>query len=277
MPTASLSTGVEMYYEERGSGTPLLLHYGTGGDHAAWEPQVEQLSAAFRVITPDPRGTGKTGGRFDRWTMAAFAEDVIALLDSLSIERVHIGGMSMGSAVCQEIAIRHPKRVDRLVLSNTWGQTDRRLRLLWEHSLFVMEAAANAPATEQEAWQTKLYEHGIATFFSSDALERREDMIAQWWHLYSSGLREDAGRGHWDAMLSHNALSRLPGVTAPTLIIAGEEDYFGLSHPRQVHNAIPGATLEVMRDSGSSHGLLWERADEANQIIGTFLSESKAT
>ena len=66
-------------------------------------------------------------------------------------------------------------------------------------------------------------------------------------------------------------------MRAPTLIIAGEEDYFGLSHPRQVHDAIPGATLEVMRDSGSSHGLLWERADEANQIIGTFLSGPNPT
>src|SRR5215204_2491600 len=144
MPVAKLPTGISMYYEAAGAGDPLVLHYGTNGAHAAWEPQIAALAKHWLVITPDPRGTGQTGGSARDWTMELFAGDVVALLDSLDIERAHVGGMSMGSAVCQEIAIRFPERVRTVVLANTWGKTDERLRLLWEHQLFLIDHAAGA-------------------------------------------------------------------------------------------------------------------------------------
>jgi pimeloyl-ACP methyl ester carboxylesterase len=274
--TVRLASGLDMYYEEAGSGDPLILHYGTGGDHGAWEPQVEGLSGAFRVITPDPRGTGQTPGAASDWSMALLAADLVAFMDALGIERAHIGGMSMGSAVCQEVAIRYPERVSSLVLSNTWGRTDARLRMLWEHSLFLMGAMARAPLDERERWQELLYDHGIATFFSPDALENRRDLIARWWERYSSGLREDTGDGHWQAMLTHDALDRLPSITAPTLVLAGEEDYFTPSYPRQVHERLPDSTFELLAGPGSSHGLLWERSTEANALIGEFLTHARA-
>jgi pimeloyl-ACP methyl ester carboxylesterase len=271
MPVATLSTGIDMYYEAAGSGEPLVLHYGTNGAHGAWEPQVSTLARQLEVITPDPRGTGQTGGAAEDWTMELMAADIIALLDALGIERAHVGGMSMGSAVCQEIAIRFPERVRTVILANTWGRTDHRLRLLWEHQLFLIEQAARSSKETADAWNETLYRYGIATFFSSHAIENRPEMIQRWWDVYSAGVREDAGLGHWDAMLRHDALSRLTSVKAPTLILAGEEDYFTTYYPRQVHQQIPGADYVCLEGVGSSHGMLWERAGEANEVISQFI------
>jgi pimeloyl-ACP methyl ester carboxylesterase len=262
-----------MYYEESGRGEPLILHYGTGGDHAAWEPQVRELSHTFRVITPDPRGTGRTRGSTEEWTLALLAADIVALMNALSIPRAHVGGMSMGAAVCQELAIRNQERVKTLVLSNTWGRTDARLRLFWEHSLFLMDQADKATGAERDRWQEMLYRHGICLFFSPDALANRTDLIEKWWTLYSGGLRAETGAGHWHAMLRHDALERLSQITAPTLVLAGEEDYFTPYYPRQVHAHIPQAVLVCLTGPGSSHGLLWERAHEANAIIRRFICD----
>jgi pimeloyl-ACP methyl ester carboxylesterase len=274
--TARLANGLDMYYEESGRGDPLILHYGTGGDHGAWQPQVEGLADSFRIITPDPRGTGRTPGAGSEWSMALLAADLVAFMDALGLARAHIGGMSMGAAVCQEVAIRYPERVSSVILSNAWGRTDARLRMLWEHSLFLTRQMARSGQDERERWQALLYDHGIATFFSSDALENRRDLVARWWERYSSGLREDTGDGHWRAMLAHDVLDRLPSVTAPALVLAGEEDYFTPYYPRQVHERLPDSTFVLLEGPGSSHGLLWERSDEANALIRQFLTHRRA-
>src|SRR5262249_191419 len=106
-----------MHYEEAGRGEPLVLSYGAAGHHAPSEPHVTEVSRHFRVITPDTRGTGKSDCVAEAWTMGLFADDLVALLDELGIERAHVGGMSMGSAISQEVALRHPERVKSLVLS----------------------------------------------------------------------------------------------------------------------------------------------------------------
>jgi pimeloyl-ACP methyl ester carboxylesterase len=276
VPSVELSTGITMHYEEAGSGEPVVLSYGAAGHHAPWEPQIPALSEHFRVITPDTRGTGKSDAHADEWTMELFARDLVALLDALGIERAHVGGMSMGSAVSQEVAIRFPERVKSLLLSNTWGRTDTRLRLIWGHILFLVDEAAKAPADAQQAWQDALYKLNVCLFFSSDALENRADLVERWWRLYSSGFREETGRGHWDATLAHDTLDRLGSISAPTLVLAGEEDYWPPYYPRLVHERIPGSRWELLTGPGSSHGLLWERAEEANAILTSFLLEHSA-
>jgi pimeloyl-ACP methyl ester carboxylesterase len=117
-----------------------------------------------------------------------------------------------------------------------------------------------------------LYRINICLFFSPDAIERRPELVERWWELYSSGFRAETGDGHWAATLGHDALDRLEAVAAPTLVLAGEEDYFTPYYPRQVHEAIPGSRFELLVGPGSSHGLLWERAEEANALIRDFVS-----
>ena len=272
MPLVKLSTGIKMNYVEAGAGEPVVLSYGAAGHHRPWAPQIRALSDRFRVITPDTRGTGKSDCFADQWSIGLFARDLIALLDALEIESAHVGGMSMGSAVSQEVAIQCPERVKSLFLCNTWGQTDTRLSFFWKHMLFCIDQAERSAPENQAAWQQALYRLNITLFFSPHAIENRMDMVEEWWHQYSSGFRTETGTGHWDAILTHDALGRLSQVKAPTLVLAGEEDYFTPYYSRLVHERIRGSRFELLTGPGSSHGLLWERADDANRLLLNFLS-----
>lgn len=119
MPFATVR-GRKMYYEARGSGPGLLFVGGTGGD-LRQKPNIfdSPLAAAFNVLAYDQRGLGRTDVPDGPYTMAGYAEDANALLDAVGWESCHIVGASFGGMVAQELAIRFPSRVQRLVLACT--------------------------------------------------------------------------------------------------------------------------------------------------------------
>ena len=112
MPHATLSSGLELYYEEEGSGEPLLLIMGTGADRRFWSAQVPAYAEHFRTIVYDARGVGKSTVPEDPHTcsMAVMADDAADLLSCLDIESAHVSGLSLGSTVAQEMALRHADR-----------------------------------------------------------------------------------------------------------------------------------------------------------------------
>src|SRR5207244_11254729 len=124
-----------------------------------------------------PRGTGATDKPVERpWPMELLAADAVALLDAIGVERAHVGGLSQGSAVAQELAIRWPERVLSLSLYNTWGQTDAFLRALFGHAL---RTAKLLPA--EDAWHFEKL-----VLFSPDAFERRPELIDWFRSLYAA-------------------------------------------------------------------------------------------
>lgn len=126
MPFAEVPNGIRIYYEEHGSGEPVLLLMGTGADHSFWGPQIEPYSKQYRLIVIDSRGTGQST-RPDDWkscTPKAMASDAFGVLDHLGIDRAHVGGLSLGSAVAQEMALAQPDRLLSLSLHGTWARSD---------------------------------------------------------------------------------------------------------------------------------------------------------
>jgi pimeloyl-ACP methyl ester carboxylesterase len=113
MPKISISTGLDIYYEEQGEGEPLLLIMGTGADHRFWAAQVPAYAEKYRTIVYDSRGVGQTTVPPDptSCSMALMADDAAALLDALAIESAHISGLSLGATVAQELCLRHPDKV----------------------------------------------------------------------------------------------------------------------------------------------------------------------
>jgi pimeloyl-ACP methyl ester carboxylesterase len=110
--------GIEFHYREVGGGTPFVFQHGLGGDTS--QPLgIFQPPPGFRLLTMDCRGHGETRplGDMEKISIAAFADDVVALLDHLGVRRAVVGGISMGSAVALNIALRYPQRVLGLVLS----------------------------------------------------------------------------------------------------------------------------------------------------------------
>src|SRR3954470_2981688 len=115
MPSV-LFNELELYYEETGSGPPLLLIAGLSGNTLGWSMLQPVLAEHFRVIAFDNRGAGRSSAPPGPYTTAQMAQDAVALLDYFDIDRAHIIGQSMGGMIAQELALAHPERVDRLVL-----------------------------------------------------------------------------------------------------------------------------------------------------------------
>src|SRR3990172_9311716 len=115
MPTAPVRD-LMMYYEEAGSGEPLVLIMGLGGDLQGWAFQAPVLAQHFRVITFDNRGAGRTSAPDRPSSIAAMADDTAGLMDYLGIQKAHVLGFSMGGYIAQELALSRPDRVDQLIL-----------------------------------------------------------------------------------------------------------------------------------------------------------------
>ena len=128
---AKLRVGdIEMYYVEAGTGAPLVLIMGFGGDHLAWGFQFQAFAERYRVIAFDNRGAGQTDAPDTPYTTGLMAEDVRGLMDALGIERAHVIGVSMGGMIAQELALHHPDRVRSLHLGCTLARPDPYLHAL---------------------------------------------------------------------------------------------------------------------------------------------------
>ena len=118
MPRAAVN-GINMYYQVHGTGDPMIMVQGFGGVLQGWFFQTRAFKKHFQVMIFDNRGLGKTDGRGSPFTIETMADDTVGLLDHLGIERAHVLGMSLGGIVAQEVAINHPERVNKLVLTCT--------------------------------------------------------------------------------------------------------------------------------------------------------------
>ena len=121
---------IEMYYAEAGSGEPLLLIMGFGGDHLAWAFQVPTLAQRHRVIAFDNRGAGQTDAPDHPYTTRMMADDACGLLDALNIDRAHVIGVSMGGMIAQELALNHPDRLRSLHLGCSLARPDAYMQAL---------------------------------------------------------------------------------------------------------------------------------------------------
>ena len=110
MKTVSVN-GIDIAYQESGSGPPLLLLHGFSLDHTIWAPQVEALQRSYRVLVPDLRGMGRTGHTGGQITVAMMADDMAAFLGALDINAAAVAGFSLGGYILLEMVLRHPLKV----------------------------------------------------------------------------------------------------------------------------------------------------------------------
>jgi 3-oxoadipate enol-lactonase len=216
MPTAPIRD-IDIYYEESGSGDPLILIMGISGDLQAWALQVPALSRHFRVITLDNRGAGRTSAPDKPYSIAGMAEDVAGLMDHLGIARAHVLGFSMGGYVAQELALKHPTKVDKLILLATAPYIDG----YGENTIksWINVRRSNM-SRDQVQRLTALWLYGADLFDDRERFERAiltgvANPYAQQDHAF---IRQA------QAVLGFDARDRLPNLKQDTLIVCGEED-----------------------------------------------------
>ena len=110
---------IDVYYEKRGSGEPVLLIHGLGSSTEDWEYQVERLASRYTVVSYDVRGHGQTGKPRGRYSVAQFASDAAGLIERLGLGPVHVQGISMGGMIAFQLAVDKPDLVRSLTIVNS--------------------------------------------------------------------------------------------------------------------------------------------------------------
>ncbi len=268
MPLQSVRTGVALNYEVSGEGEPLLLITGTSASIPLWGALLPALAERYRVIAYDHRGLGGSERGEGPISVASLAEDASALLEALEVPRAHTLGWSLGSAVIQELALAHPEQVTSAVLYGTWGRCDG-----FQRSIL---AAFRLPYAARDI-ESALAVSGIA--FSPQLLDRPdfEELLTPMLPAFPQTEAQMAATvEQWDADLAHDTLDRLGGITAPTLVVVGEQDLLTPSwQAKAVADAVPGARYELVTGPGSSHGMHIERTDDLLKIVAGFLEEHR--
>jgi len=268
MPQAQLSNGLEIFYEEQGSGEPLLLIMGTGADRRFWAGQVPAYAEKHRTIIYDSRGVGKSSVPEDptTCTMALMAEDAAQLLTCLDIESAHVSGLSLGSTVAQELAIRYPERVKTLQLHGTWARSDP-----W----FVrMIETLEEPVKHGDL--AAFIRYALMWITSPTFLEEQPDMVRSMEEAFLAEPPDPRGvLGHIHADKTHDALDRLDRIRCRTLVTSGELDVQVPSrYGRVVAQAIPESRFHVFEGPHASHLACVEMAEEFNRLTLDWLAES---
>src|SRR3954469_5119082 len=270
MPQIAVRTGVTLNYEITGKGEPVLLIMGTSGSIPLWGEIAPRLAQDYQVIAFDNRGLGGSERGEGQITVASLAEDASALLEALEIPKAHALGWSLGSAIVQELALAHPDQVASALLYATWGRADgfQRSVLTALRLPYVHRDMESALGTAGIAFSPQLLDH-------PDFAQMLEPMLPA---FPQNEEQMQVTVEQWDADLAHDSIDRLGSITAPTVVVVGEQDL--LTPPWQAQKvaaAIPGARFELVTGPGSSHGMHIERPDDLTKIVAGFLGEHPIT
>lgn len=142
------ANGIKIGYQERGSGSPLVLIMGLGADGSVWERHVQEYEKHFRCFLVDNRGTGESDKPPGPYTTAQMADDYAGLIAGLGLGPVRVAGVSMGGAIAQQLALRHPSLVRSMVLVSTWAKCDEYAKWVFEHLSKMRAVSAPADFTQ---------------------------------------------------------------------------------------------------------------------------------
>ncbi len=264
MPLATRGP-VELYYELRGdpAAPPLLLIRGLGRTHEHWLDLATLLERRFRLVLMDNRGVGRSSVPRPPYSTAEMADDAARVLDQARIERAHVFGMSLGGMIAQELALRHPTRVDRLALGCTTA--GRRAG----HGAPLRSVARLLGAMRFGA--ERAVAHTAPIVVTPAFLARRPDVLATWQRLARERpLTRRGVLGQLLAASRHDTARRLDRIHAPTLVLSGDADaLMPVENSRYLARAIDGAELELL--AGSGHDFTTELPDASAALIERFL------
>lgn len=243
---------------------PLLLLPGQANSHEWWDGLRSEFEQQFRTVTFDYRGTGGSRGKLDEFgelSTASFAADAAEVLDHLTISHAFVYGTSMGGRVAQMLALDFPDRVSALVLACTTPGGPNSVKRPRE----VGQSLARLRGREHT-------EYLFALFYTPEWTAAPK---------YSKLLGDDTmstqeSAAHLRISANHNAWDRLPEITAPTLIIHGDDDQMNpVENAHLLHERIPDSRILIF--PGGRHGFFEEFAEVVTPEIISFLTESGAS
>jgi len=231
--------GFKMYYEVYGTGKPLLMIHGNGGDISAFKKNIPYFSKRYQVIVADSRAHGHSDDALDSLSFEMMADDYATLLDSMHIAAALVIGWSDGGNNALLMAMRHPEKVIKLASTgaNLWPDSTALSPALWKSEYETYQAAKGKvlkSAKEKNDWKIFLLD--------------------------------------WNE--PHISLSALKTIKCPALIICGDHDLINVEHTVLIYKNIPNAQLWIIPNSG--HATLIEHTDEFNHKVEEFFQSAPA-
>ena len=262
MPYA-VNDGTKIYWEEHGSGEPLLLIMGLGYTLDMWYRTTPVLAEHYRVIVFDNRGVGRSDVPPGPYPLSVMASDAAAVMDAAGIDTAHVFGVSMGGMIAQEFALQYPARVRSLILGCTTCGGPEAVAADDE----VMKALfARATMTAEEGIHLMVpYIYDAAT--PRARLEEDFNIRRRTYPTSEGYLAQVMGVLGWESF------SRLSEITAPTLVIHGESDRLvPPGNGELLAKSIAGARLVML--PAASHIFMTDQPEASNEAILSFLASN---
>jgi len=256
---------VNIYYEIKGEGEPLVMIMGLAGNLDWWDPRmISEFSKYFKVMLFDNRGAGRSDMGEKPFSIKLFADDTSALMDALGIPKANVLGLSMGGMIAQELALNYPEKVKKLVLCSTFCGARKG----------VLPPPQPVPLDELETNPRKVMEFMARAIFTEEFIRDNpqlfEDMIQR---MLKAPISKKAFLEQFNAIMQFDTYDRLPQIRVPTLIVHGKKDVLlPVENAIIMAQRIPNAKLVILENSG--HGLAEEGRKAISAIID-FLRESE--
>ena len=271
------SNGINISFELKGNGFPIIFIHGFGSKKEIWKPQIKDFSNEYTTITFDLRGTGKTDRPDYPYTMEMFADDIKGLMDYLQIKSTHLIGRSLGGMIAQNFVLKYPQRVKKLVLIATNAKFDDSstvdlainnrikevesikkdpVKAFWNKSVFIYHQKFRQELKQNP--KKKIYN----VFSLEDLIEEST--------INPSKAQDIINQGN--AMKVHNTFSRLKEIKNHTLLLTTSHDrLIPKSSMIEINKRIPNSILKTIEKAG--HFMTVSRAAEVNNIILDFLKD----
>lgn len=259
MPTIT-ANGIEQYYEIHGKGAPLLMVAGMGGTANYWAEQVPHFSRDRQVIVYDHRGTGRTTHAHVE-SIDQLADDLVALLDALGIDRADYVGHSAGANIGQIVAVEHPGRIARLVLYASTTHGDPYRAKVWRVRRAILEALG--PELYGDMTSIMLYPpRWIAE--NHERLEKQQALQA------AMLPAPEIQASRIEAIQAFDRRADLSRISAETLVVCARDDIqTPLYFSEALAAAIPAARLAVLDYGG--HACSRTVPEQFNALVRDFL------
>jgi pimeloyl-ACP methyl ester carboxylesterase len=274
MPYATTEDGVKLYYEEAGSGTPIVFVHEFGGDHRSWEPQMRHFSRRHRCITFGARGYPPSDVPADvgKYSQARATADIAAVMDGAGIDRAHVVGLSMGGFAALHFGLDFAARARSLVIASAGYGAEK------QHEAYFrgvsMEVAAQFEAQGSETF-AKTYSLGASRV-------QFQNKDPRGWQEFATQLGQHSSLGAANTMRGVQARrpsiydleDRMKQMQVPTLVIVGDEDDHCIQPGVFMKKTIPAAGLLIVPKTG--HTVNLEEPDRFNSFVDAFIGLAEA-
>jgi pimeloyl-ACP methyl ester carboxylesterase len=257
--------GINSYYQIHGSGSPIILIHGLGGDHSTWDSQVPEFSQSHQVIVYDLRGHGQSESPDHPYSIDLLADDLDQFIQFLGHTQVVILGLSLGGRILLRYALKYPQKLQAMILSDTQSETPA-------------EAAYGFPILA-EIVRKEGMGRAAELFLSLPLFQGLAKRNPDWWETERKRFIQTSPVGFINSLSAIAGMEslndQLSTIQAPTLALAGEEDETYLSYLELFFQRIKGCQKGLIPQAGHMSNL--ENPKVFNGMVLSFLKKIERT